>query len=166
MANWKQPTLKLVEISVVHAAVLAEIHNACFEFPWCPADFQELLISPTVFGFISQIKPGMRLPSLGDPNFNGFILCSAVPGECEILTIGVLPLWRRHHIALKLIQYAILAAKKKGARKLFLEVSENNKAAHMLYADQNFQEVGRRLKYYREGKHRVDAIILSKSIRL
>jgi hypothetical protein len=36
----------------------------------------------------------------------------------------------------------------------------------MLYGDQDFQEVGRRLKYYREGKHRVDAIILSKSIRL
>jgi [ribosomal protein S18]-alanine N-acetyltransferase len=164
---------KLVEISIVHAEVLATAHGVCFEMPWSIKDFQELLVLPTSFGFLAQIEQE-KMASLQNvqesqsdqitPDIFGFGLCSAVQEQCEILTIGVLPKWRRQKIGDRLLQQVVEQAKTLGAGEIFLEVAENNMPAHALYNSHGFKEVGRRPNYYREGGGRVDAIRLSKTI--
>jgi ribosomal protein S18 acetylase RimI-like enzyme len=166
-------SLTLVETSIVHGEALATAHGVCFEMPWSIKDFQELLVLPTSFGYLAQIEQQVmvnpqkfheRHSNQILPEVLGFVLCSVVQEECEILTIGVLPKWRRQSVGERLLQQVVERAKTFGAREMFLEVAENNRSAHALYIGHGFKEVGRRSNYYRETSGRVDAVVLSKTI--
>ena len=172
MSKLPNTSLTLVETSIVHAEVLATAHGVCFEMPWSIKDFQELLVLPTSFGFLAQIEQETTSNSQNfhepqsnqiSPDILGFVLCSVVQEECEILTIGVLPKWRRQRVGYRLLQQAVEQAKSLGAGQIFLEVAENNGSAHELYIGHGFKEVGRRPNYYRETDGRIDAVVLSKT---
>ena len=49
-----------------------------------------------------------------------------------------------------------------GAREVFLEVRESNRAARALYRDLDFQEVGVRVRYYE--KPAEDAVVMRRSL--
>ena len=51
-------------------------------------------------------------------------------------------------------------AKKRGAKKMFLEVAENNHPARALYEHNGYIQIGMRPKYY-DG---VDAILMEKQL--
>lgn len=131
---------------------MAVLHGSCFTTPrpWTPAEFESLLADPHV---ISQLVPG------------GFVIGRAVAGEAEILTIAVDPAMRRAGIGRSLLRLLEKAASIRGAERVFLEVSGENRAAIALYLAEGYAEAGRRPGYYRgESGMAVDALLMSKPL--
>lgn len=124
---------------------LAELHAQCFPHkPWAAADFADLK------------KSGCDIVA----SENGFIVWRVIADEAELITIGVAPAARKTGIASAMLAIMMGDVKKRGAKKVFLEVAETNTAARALYDRAGFQVVGRRPKYY-DG---VDAIIMARQI--
>ena len=137
-----------------HAEELAKLHAGLFETPWHAAAFHNLLSHPASTAFLARVGT--------PPQTAGFILGQLAADEAEILTLGVGKDCQRHGIGRRLVEALGRAAKKAEARRLFLEVAEDNGAALMLYKKLGFQEVGRRKGYYeRAGAPPEDALTLA-----
>ncbi|MES2897019.1 MAG: ribosomal protein S18-alanine N-acetyltransferase [Pseudomonadota bacterium] len=133
------------------AGALARVHAAAFDVAWPPQEIAGLLDGPGGFALLVE----------DDERALGFILCRAVAGEAEILTLAVDPAARRRGLALALVEAATGAARMAGAETLFLEVADDNPAARGLYAKAGFGEVGLRRGYYDRGsKPRADAVVM------
>ncbi len=139
-------------------AALARLHAACFAQPWGAEALARLLATPGAFALIGRC---------GDdaPVCAGFALARTAAGESEILTIGVLPGYRRRGLARELITAVAARAFADGAEALFLEVDRQNQAAAALYRSVGFAEVAKRPGYYRQadGRHR-DALVMRLSL--
>ena len=119
------------------------LHNECFpKKPWISKDFEELQ------------KSGAEIIA----SENAFIVWRVALDEAEIITIGVRPKERRGGIATALLNLMEQELRKKGVKKIFLEVSKENTAALRLYEENKFAVIGTRPKYY-DG---VDAITMRK----
>ena len=126
---------------------LATLHAASFSRGWTAEAFADLLA-----------QPGVMVISGPD----GFILIRVVADEAEILTLAVRPKARGRGQGGRLTREGVVAAAAAGARRLFLEVAEDNVAARALYRQTGFEVVGRRPRYYvRPGTSPVDALVLS-----
>lgn len=91
----------------------------------------------------------------------GFVIWRVLPGEAEILSIGVEAPARRSGLGRRLLEAANGAARRGGAAAMFLEVEAGNAAAIDLYRTEGFEEVGVRPAYYRHG---ADALIMRKPL--
>jgi ribosomal-protein-alanine N-acetyltransferase len=88
----------------------------------------------------------------------GFIAACAVLDEWEIENIAVSGAARRRGLASLLLREFMQRAQTQGAKHIFLEVRESNRAARAFYAKWAFVEAGRRPTYYRDPPE--DALIL------
>jgi ribosomal-protein-alanine N-acetyltransferase len=140
----------LSQLGPAHAQLIASMHHVCFAEPWDAQAMAELLAMPGAFGFLA----GAEAPE-------GFILCRAAADEAEVLTILVLPPYRRRAIASQLLEAAAQMARSLGAETMFLEVAADNLAGQALYAAHDFAEVGRRPRYYRGV---TDALVLRRAL--
>jgi ribosomal-protein-alanine N-acetyltransferase len=141
--------------------LLARLHAEGFpDDPWSAKAFGELLAMPGTAGLLRAARP--EAPPPGDtPEPAGFVLWRVAGDEAEILTLAVRPAERRAGHARALMDAALAAARESGARRMLLEVAEDNLAARGLYAALGFAQVGRRRGYYRRaGGARHDALIL------
>jgi ribosomal-protein-alanine N-acetyltransferase len=68
--------------------------------------------------------------------------------EAELQTVAVLPDARGRGLGRELLDRAVGAAALAGARRLHLEVREDNDPALALYEDAGFRRTGRRPRYY------------------
>jgi len=133
------------------AEALAILHGACFpDDPWEAGALTRIMALSGGFGWLAW--EGQE-PA-------GFILVRDLGNECEILSLGVAPRWRRRGIAQALLQTAIAEAARRGLPSVVLEVAIDNDAAGDLYAAAGFIAVGRRARYYHRPDGRVDALIL------
>ncbi|WP_255448520.1 GNAT family N-acetyltransferase [Telmatospirillum sp. J64-1] len=144
-------TMKLVPAAPPFAALIAAMHRVCFKDYWDEKAVRDLLEMPGCYGWVAQ--DGQQ-PA-------GVILCRAAGGEAEVLTIAVLPPWRRHGIGGKLLDAALEAGAKAGAEVMFLEAAANNEAALSLYNTRKFEQVGRRARYY---GGTIDALIMRRDL--
>jgi ribosomal-protein-alanine N-acetyltransferase len=122
------------------ADALARIHASAFSHAWSAAEFAQLLDGPGGFALLVE-----------DDRELAFILCRAVAGEAEILTLAVDPAVRRRGLARALVEAATGAARMAGAEALFLEVAHDNVAAIGLYDSAGFSRAGLRRGYYDRG---------------
>jgi len=130
---------------------LAMLHSACFpDDPWGAAAMARLIALTGSFGWLAWAD---RAPI-------GFVLVRDLGNECEILSLGVLPRWRRQGVAQDLLGAAIGETRRRGLPSVVLEVATDNDAAGALYAGLGFVAVGRRPRYYRRPDGRADALIL------
>lgn len=136
-------------ITPIYAQALAEIHRKCFEVYWDEKAFLDLILLPTSVGLVCD---------------KGFILCSKVLDEAEILTVCVLPDSRRQGIASSLLSQMADELKKQGIKNLFLDVDEQNKSAISLYEKNGFLFVSRRKGYYHTKNGVSDALIYKKEL--
>jgi ribosomal-protein-alanine N-acetyltransferase len=137
-----------------HAQELADLHAGLFEAPWDAAAFTKLLGHPGSTAFLARLG--------APPRTAGFILGQLAADEAEILTLGVGKDHQRHGIGSRLVEALARAAEKAEARRLFLEVAEDNAAAVALYKRLGFHEIGRRKAYYvRSGRPASDALNLA-----
>ena len=135
--------------------VLAALHRAAFEAQpgdeiWDAETLAELLAIPGALALI--VEAG------GAPL--GFVLGRIAAEEAEILTLALRPEARRRGLGRALVDALVARTTVLGARKVFLEVAEDNKAARDLYAAAGFQQVGRRPGYYQRPSRPVDAVIM------
>lgn len=122
---------------------LANLHKLCFpNKPWSADDFADLK------------KSGCDVMA----SEHGFVVWHVVADEAEIITIGVHPDARRGGIADAMLTLVESDVKKRGGKKIFLEVAENNVPARALYEHNGYVQVGVRPKYY-DG---TDAILMEK----
>ncbi|HEV7158307.1 MAG TPA: GNAT family N-acetyltransferase [Caulobacteraceae bacterium] len=136
-------------------ALLAMLHAAAADEAWNAAEMAELLASPGVSALVATADDGAPA---------AFILCRLVAGEAEVLTLASRPDHRRQGLASTLLVAAEILLREQGARRLFLEVAEDNTAARALYARAGFHGVGRRTAYYVRGRERVDALVLRRDL--
>lgn len=130
---------------------LALLHRACFpDDPWEAGALARIMALAGGFGWLAW----------EDEEPAGFILVRDLGSECEILSLGVAPRWRRRGIAQALLATAIAEAARRGLPSVVLEVAVDNTPASELYTAAGFVAVGRRARYYRRPDGRVDAAIL------
>lgn len=142
--------MKLSPALPADAPAMASAHAQAFDSPWDAMDFEDLLDSPGVFGFVVRNE---------DPA--GVLICRSVGGEAEILTVGVAPWARRKGVGLALMTAAIGGARATGAAAMFLEVDVGNRSAIALYERLGFARTGLRRGYYDRGAAgRADALVM------
>lgn len=128
-------------LSALHARAFAPARG------WSAGEFAALLAAP---GALLLTRP------------HAFVLARAVADEAEILTLATDPDQRRRGHGRALLDALAEAAAMRGARRIFLEVAEDNTAALALYAAAGYSPVARRKGYYpRPGAMAADALTLS-----
>ena len=78
--------------------------------------------------------------------------------ELQITVIAVEPEQRRRGLGRTVLKELLVEASKAGATHAILDVAEDNLGAQALYSALGFKTIGRRARYYRDGK---DALIQS-----
>ena len=95
----------------------------------------------------------------------GFVLARLAADEAEILTIAVQPSARGRGVGRALLLANFRQAANAGARTLFLEVDEDNRAALALYKRLGFVRVGERVGYYRKKDGgRTTAVVMRRAL--
>jgi [ribosomal protein S18]-alanine N-acetyltransferase len=135
-------------------AVAAAVHAGCFESAWNEAAMAEILTMPGSFGALALV---------GDQPV-GLVIVLAVATEAEILTLAVLPKFRRRGMASRLLAWAIDRLSGSGSQRLLLEVAEDNVAARALYGKLGFAQVGHRPSYYRRLAGTAAAMVLARTL--
>ncbi|MCB1484617.1 MAG: ribosomal protein S18-alanine N-acetyltransferase [Hyphomicrobiaceae bacterium] len=131
---------------------VAELHAKVFEEAWNEGSIKSLLEHPASTSLIAVT---------GDPKtVKGFVIAQLAADEAEILSIGVAPDWQRAGLGTLLLQGLARASKRGEAKRIFLEVADDNVAARALYKALGFQEAGRRKGYYHRPEGAVDALTL------
>jgi len=151
-------TIELIPAAIVHSALLAGMHKICFVDPWHEGGFVESLTAEGTHGLIA-VSQNSLLPSDGDSGPAGLVMWRAIADEGEILTIAVLPPWRRQGLGERLLQAALNAIDQTGVQSVFLEVAENNLGARQMYRKHGFVQVGRRSGYY----NGIDALVMRRA---
>lgn len=152
---------RIVEAGPEDARAMAALHRHLFDPPWSDDSIAALMAPPTGFALAAILSP--PCPSRG--GLAGFLLARAAAGEAEILTIGVAPECQRQGLARRLLENTFPALSARGARRLFLEVADDNAAALALYRGLGFSEAGRRRAYYaRRAGPAADALILARDL--
>lgn len=147
--------IALHPVSPADLGVAAAVHGGCFRERWDEKAIAELLTMPGSFGLLPMFE---GLPA-------GLAIAYSLGAEGEILTLCILPDYRRRGFATRLLAAVLTRLAGQGCRRVLLEVAADNGAAHALYRNAGFAEIGRRAGYYRRDASRpVDAIILSSAI--
>lgn len=135
------------------APVLAALHAVSFPpaEAWGEAAFARLLALPGAAGLLA---------AEGDQPL-GFVLARRAADEAELLTLAVVPAWRRLGVGRRLLEDCLAALARAGVGRIFLEVAADNTAARGLYSAAGFRPVGRRRDYYGPGR---DALVLARPL--
>lgn len=118
---------------------LARIHATGFYRGWPEAEFASFLSEPGTPVYVA-CDAKRRIA--------GFALIRIAADEAELLTIAVDPKWRGRKIGQALLRAAFDDLLMSPARRMFLEVSEENAAAIKLYTREGFSTISRRQGYY------------------
>jgi [ribosomal protein S18]-alanine N-acetyltransferase len=142
---------RIEPIPPVAVEALAILHRACFpDDPWEAGALARIMALSGGFGWLA----------FEDEEPAGFILVRDLGNECEVLSLGVAPRWRRRGIAQDLLRTAMEEATRRNLPSMVLEVAVDNEAASDLYSAAGFVAVGRRARYYQRPDGRIDAMIL------
>ena len=128
----------LSEANAHDAVAIAPLHAASFRRGWSEPEVENLLLDRRVVAH--RALAGRALV--------GFIMSRQVEDEAEILSVAVAGAKRGRGLARELLTLHLRRLAGLGARKVFLEVDENNRPAIRLYDRAGFQEISRRPNYY------------------
>ena len=121
------------------AGELARIHAKGFYRGWPREEF---------IGFLTEPSTPLYVACDAKRRIAGFALIRHAADEAELLTIAVDPKWRGKKVGQALLRAAFEDLLLTPARRMFLEVDEQNAAAIRLYTGQGFVRVGTRNGYY------------------
>ena len=140
MKFWMAPVGLHVEPAETRDAKdLARIHGQSFYRGWPTSDFQSFLEDRNTPAYIA-CDAKRRIA--------GFALIRTVADEAELLTIAVEPRWRGKGVGRALMGAAFADLMMSPARRMFLEVDEQNHAAIRLYEKLGFSTISSRKGYY------------------
>jgi ribosomal-protein-alanine N-acetyltransferase len=134
--------------------VLATYEKQLFPYsPWSTAQFKEEFAGIPTTRFMSVAEDentiigycGVFLPAAGV--------------EADILTVAVLPEYRRQGIAKEFMRQIEQWSSERGASAMMLEVELSNESAIKLYESLGYMKISVRMDYYGPGK---DAFVMRK----
>ncbi len=134
--------------------VLASYEKELFPYsPWSTAQFKEEFAGIPTTRFMSVAEADNQVVG-----YCGVFL--PAPGvEADVLTVAVLPDFRRQGIAREFMRQIEEWAKDRGASALMLEVERSNSAAIGLYKSLGYLQISVRMDYYGPGQ---DAFVMRK----
>jgi ribosomal-protein-alanine N-acetyltransferase len=160
--------LRLTGVTFAHCGLLARLHGLCFEEAWNSATVAQVLRLTGAFGLLATFPERPLGASAPNPDAQtpvGFALVAGTLDERELLSLGVVPAYRRRGVAGGLIEAVFERVRAEGVIRLYLEVAEDNDDARRLYKACGFEAVGRRPGYYaRSNGPAVAAITLARSL--
>jgi len=118
---------------------LAAIHAKGFYRGWPSNEFAS---------FLSERDTPVYVACDAKRRIAGFALVRIAADEAELLTIAVDPKWRGKRLGHALLKAAFDDLLMSPARRMFLEVSEDNVAAIKLYERHGFARIASRKGYY------------------
>jgi ribosomal-protein-alanine N-acetyltransferase len=121
------------------AAELAKLHEKGFFRGWPTADFAS---------FIADKATPVYVACDARRRIAGFAIIRLVADESELLTIAVDPKWRGKGVGRALLDAVFADLMLSPARKMFLEVDEQNTPAIRLYKGLGFSTISSRKGYY------------------
>lgn len=140
MKLWMAPAgLHIEPGQMGDARELARIHATGFFRGWPEAEFADFLGDASTPVYVA-CDPKRRMA--------GFALVRIAADEAELLTIAVDPKWRGKRVGAALLRAVFDDLLMSPARRMFLEVSEDNQAAIRLYKSQGFATISQRKGYY------------------
>ena len=140
-------------------AIMEAAFEPAFGEAWTRRQVSDSLLLPNTHYLLAAADG--RTPREGEPAA-GFTLSRGAADEEELLLIAVHPGHRGKGIGGALLERFVATARARGARRLFLEMREGNRA-ESLYRRYGFESVGRRRHYYRRGSgHPLDAITFAR----
>lgn len=119
------------------AEILRQSPEAVF---WPEASVREVLVWEGALGLASEVRAEVV----------GFLIARQMRDEAEVLNLAVAPENRRRGEGGALLRAAVVEFRKRGVRRVFLEVRESNAAGIAFYEKHSFSQAGRRERYYRE----------------
>ena len=132
------------------AAEMAQLHQLSFTPHWSANDMAIHCQVDQCFG-------------IGAP-LQCFVIFQTAIDQAEILTIATHPDQRNKGLARQLIQESTSVLISDGIELLFLEVAEDNAHAIRLYRGLGFEQIGKRLAYYKRENGRVAALTFRKRL--
>lgn len=140
MKFWMAPGGLHVEPGEVRDAKdLARIHAQSFFRGWPTEEFAS---------FLSDRNTPVYVACDAKRRIAGFALIRTVADESELLSIAVDPRWRGKGVGRALMDAAFADLMMSPARRMFLEVDEQNHAAIRLYEKLGFATISSRKGYY------------------
>lgn len=136
--------------------VLASYEKELFPYsPWSTAQFKEEFAGIPTTRFMAVAESANRIVG-----YCGVFL--PAPGvEADVLTVAVLPDFRRQGIAREFMRQIEAWAQDRGASALMLEVEKSNTAAIELYKSLGYMQISVRMDYYGPGQ---DAFVMRKEL--
>jgi ribosomal-protein-alanine N-acetyltransferase len=134
--------------------VLATYEKELFPYtPWSTSQFKEEFAGIPTTRYMSVAESGNKIVG-----YCGVFL--PAPGvEADILTVAVLPDFRRQGIAREFMRQIEQWSKERGASAMMLEVEQSNSAAIELYTSLGYMKISVRMDYYGPGQ---DAFVMRK----
>ena len=145
------PEILIRDMGFDDVAVVAELEQQSYTFPWSAAIFRDCLRARYYCCVIEL-----------DHICIGYGIMSSGAGEAHVLNLSVSPLYRCRGIGSQLLEHLIEFAKGLNVMDVFLEVRPSNPAAIRLYQSQGFAQIGIRRGYYQAAGGREDAVVLRK----
>lgn len=140
MRVWMAPAgLHVEPARAEDADAIAEIHARGFYHGWPREDFA---------AYIAGADTPVYVACDARRRIAGFLMLRVVADESELISIAVDPKWRGKGVGAALLRAGFDDLFHTPARRMFLEVAEDNPSALALYKAQGFAEVGRRQGYY------------------
>lgn len=135
-------------------AVMEAAFDPHWREAWSRAQLRDSLAMPSTFLLLA----GAEGEELAAGPAAGFVLSRQALDEEELLLIAVRPEARGRGLGTRLMTSYLAAARRRGVRRVFLEMRANN-PAHALYSRCGFRPIGTRPRYYTAADGRaIDAI--------
>ena len=138
------------------ARELARIHAQGFYRGWPAGEFEN---------FLGDANTPVYVACDARRRIAGFALVRVVADEAELLTIAVDPKWRGKRVGQALMKAVFADLLLTPARRMFLEVSEENAAAIKLYQREGFATISTRKGYYAKADgSQATALVMSRDL--
>ncbi len=137
-------------LNVSHLAEILRVENECFHAPW------------TLDQFESDLTRNLCARYLGlfdETRLIGYGAIWLLMEEAHVMSVCVLPEYRRQGLGELLMRRLISCAADSGARFMELEVRKSNNAARSMYHKLGFLRVGFRKAYYEDNGE--DAVVMA-----
>jgi ribosomal-protein-alanine N-acetyltransferase len=134
-------------------AMMALERHAATAAHWSAEQYEALFNASSARRFVLIIQDETQQ----EKQIHGFVVARPVEAEWEVENIAIAGPARRRGLGARLLGELLDLARARGAKSVFLEVRESNRAARALYEKWSFTESGRRRKYYKDPEE--DAIL-------
>ncbi len=138
--------ISIKDLTIPDLEILLPIERQVSDSPWTENLIKGCLEKPNYYNY------GI----ISNSDLVGYLLCQVGADECHIMNIAIDTRYRRQGLAKQLLTHAVQIIP---AAQFILEVRRDNTAAIALYASLDFQLIGERKNYYRQGAER-DALVL------